>query len=175
MNISRLNSVPANLQPASARPYQAPKSTTAPEKGVGSKPHATHHASQGTSAAKAQGADDGDGDVDSQNLGQRISNYANQIDARLQNAIQSGKLSDEQVQSLKDASAQFQQLMQRIGNADFSKSPKRQVMFALHQLGDQVQNIIHPEQQDQPPSASSTTSGSTVTGATPLPTIDAVG
>jgi hypothetical protein len=174
MNISRLNSVPANLQPASARPYQAPKSTTAPEKGVESKPHATHHASKGTSTARAQGADDGDGDVDSTNYGERISNYASEIDTRLSNAIQNGNLSDEQVQSLKDASAKFQQLMQRIGNADFAKSPKRQVMFALHQLSHEIQSVLHPEETQ--PSATSTLGGdSSVAGATALPTIDAVG
>jgi hypothetical protein len=173
MNISRLTNQSANIQPAAVRPYQAPKSTTAPEKGVDTKPHATHHASQGTSAAKAQGADDGDGDVDSQNFGARISNYASQIDTRVQNAIQNGNLSDDQVQALHDASAKFQQLMERIGNADFAKSPKRQVMFALHQLSQQIQSILHPEETN-PSATSALTGGADVAGASAAPTIDAV-
>ena len=73
---------------------------------------------------------------------------------------------------MQDASAKFQALMNRIGNADFSGSPKRQVMFALHQLSQQIQGILQP--QGTEPGASTATGNSGVAAASIAPTIDAV-
>jgi hypothetical protein len=174
MNISRLSNVPANVQPVAARPFQSqPKVATAPEKDVDTRPHAPH-STLGAAQGQAQVADDGDGDVD-QNYSTRIANYTSRIETRIQNAIENGNMSDSQVQGLKDAAAQFQALMNRIGNADFSHSPKRQVLFALHQLTQQIQSILHPDQGNQLGNSTNTLgTGSNTAAAAPAASIDAV-
>jgi hypothetical protein len=169
MNISRLSSASANAQPVSARPFQSqPKLPGASERGVDGKPHATH-SSHGRETGQVEGAPDHGHDHS-----QRVANFAAGIETRIQNAIENGNLSDEQVQALQQAASAFQSLMNRISNADFSHSPKRQVLFALHQLGDQIQNILHPEEQGQPASTSTLTRSSDVAAATAAPSIDAL-
>lgn len=123
MNISRTNSVPANLPQVASR----------------------------ASASKVARDPDQDGDqhsaptaATSAGNSQRLANLAAKIDNRVQHAIDDGNLSDEQKKALQDAASSFQQLMNRIGNADFEKSPKRQVMYALHQLGHKLQDILGP-------------------------------
>lgn len=178
MNISRLSSnVPANTTPAPARP-STPKTTT--ERGVGGKPHAAHHSHgshQDTPPGVVRSAEEGDGEVGQTNkFGARIDNFAARIETRIQNAIDNGNLSEEQATALKAATEKFTQLMNRIGNADFANAPKRQVMFALHQLGNEIQNILHPQETD-PTIANATTTTGAVAAAkpTPTPTIDTVG
>lgn len=169
MNISRLSSSSANAQPLPARPLQSqPKLAGAPERGVDGKPHATH-SSHGRETGQVEDAPDHGHDHS-----QRVANFAARIETRLQNAIESGNLSDDQVQALQQAASAFQSLMNRISNADFAHSPKRQVLFALHQLGDQIQSILHPEEQSQPTSTSTLARNADVAGATAAPSIDAV-
>ena len=87
--------------------------------------------------------------------GPRIANFVGSIEKRVQNAIEAGTLSAGQVQALKDAATQFSALMNRIDNADLANSPKRQVHFALQQLGQSVQEILHPGADADAPSGPS--------------------
>jgi hypothetical protein len=134
MNISRLGSTPATALPAAARPTATPTRPEEGEKGVGSGPHATHHSVHEHDGGPSHG--------------QRIANFVEGIGNRLQHALETGALSSDQVQALKDAAAQFSELMNRIDNADMASSPKRQVHFALHQLGQAFQGILHSDGGD---------------------------
>lgn len=80
--------------------------------------------------------------------GQRIAKFVGAIEKRVQNASEAGSLSTEQLQALKEAAARFSKLMTRIDNADLENSPKRQVHFALQQLGQSVQDILDPGAKD---------------------------
>jgi len=131
MNISRLGSLPAAALSAGTRPTATPTKPEEGDKGVGSAPHATHHAVHERDGGQAHSP--------------RIANFVDAIGNRVQNALEAGALSAEQVQGLKDAAAQFSELMNRIDNADLAQSPKRQVHFALHQLGQAFQRILHPD------------------------------
>jgi len=153
MNISRLGSTPATALPAAARPVPTQTKPGADDPSVGSSPHATHHTSGEHDGGHAHG--------------QRIANFVDGIANRVQNALESGTLSADQVQALKDAAAQFSALMNRIDSADLAHSPKRQVHFALHQLGHALQGILGPDAGD------STTPGTDI-AAPAAPTIDAV-
>jgi len=93
----------------------------------------------GTASATPPGVEEGE-----KAHGQRIAKFVGAIEKRVSNALEAGTLSSGQVQALKDAAAQFSQLMNRIDNADLANSPKRQVHFALQQLGEAVQGILHP-------------------------------
>lgn len=140
MNISRLSSVPASAQPVAARPYQAPKVANDPDNDGDSKPQAPL-TNLGVQTTQPESPSQQDVDYST-----RMANFANRIENRVQNAIDTGNLSPDQTQALQDASTQFQALMNRIGNADFSSAPKRQVLYALHQLTHQIQSILHPQQ-----------------------------
>ena len=119
MNISRLSSVPASAQPASVRPFQSTTKATGAERRT-----------EATEDRRPEHQP-------------RVAEFASQIDTRLQNVIAEGNLSDDQIQELKAAAAQFQALMSRIGSADFSAAPMRQVLFAIGQLGEHVQKVVH--------------------------------
>lgn len=80
--------------------------------------------------------------------GQRIAKFVDSIEKRVQHALENGTLSTGQVQALKDAASRFSELMNRIDNADLENSPKRQVHFALQQLGQSVQDILDPAATD---------------------------
>ncbi len=153
MNISRLGSTPATALPAAARPLSDKTKPESIDPSVGSRPHATHHTEHERDGAQLHG--------------QRIANFVEGITERVQNALEAGPLSAGQVQALKDAAAQFSALMNRIDNADLANSPKRQVHFALHQLGQAFQDILHPGTGD------STAPGADAT-APSAPSIDAL-
>jgi hypothetical protein len=167
MNISRL-STPASLPQVATRP-----------------PHHQHHhvraANDGgadeatTQATAADASVQGSGtEAQDHDFSKRVANYASQIEHRVQNAISGGNLSPDQAQALQDASAQFQSLMNRIGNADFSGTPKREVLFALHQLSTQIQSILQPQQTQPGSSGDALAGGSGAAAATSTPTIDTV-
>jgi hypothetical protein len=153
MNISRLGSTPATALPAAARLVPTQTKTESSDASVGSRPHATHHVASERDGGHLHGP--------------RIANFVEGIGTRLQNAIDSGTLSADQVQALKDAAAQFSALMNRIDNADLANSPRRQVHFALHQLGQAFQGILHPDAGDS-------TTPSADAAAPSAPSIDAV-
>ena len=165
MNISRLSNSAANAQPASARPGPThARNPNAAERGVESQPHSTHSTS-GPESGRAEPAQDHLHDHS-----QRVANFTAQIEHRLQNALRSGDLSEEQIQGLKEAAAQFTALMNRIGNAEFSHSPQRQVLFALHQLGNQLQALLG--EQDQPTSTNTLAKDSGAIAGQPAPSLD---
>lgn len=124
MNISRTNNgVPANLQQVASR--TSPSKVARDPDQDGDQHTAPTQANQGV-------------------LSQRLANLTSKVENRVQNAIDSGNLSDDQKQALQDAAASFEKLMGRIGNADFDKTPKRQVLYALHQLGSKIHDILGP-------------------------------
>ena len=45
-------------------------------------------------------------------------------------------------------SGEWDRVLSTIDNADMASSPKRQVHFALHQLGQAFQGILHPDGGD---------------------------
>ena len=151
MNISRLSSVPASAQPASVRPFQSTTKATGAERRT-----------EATEDRRPEHQP-------------RVAEFASQIDTRLQNVIAEGNLSDDQIQELKAAAAQFQALMSRIGSADFSAAPMRQVLFAIGQLGEHVQKVVHAEEQGPNTLVRAAESGATSFAPTTLPSIDAVG
>ena len=124
MNISRTtNSVPANPPQVASR-ASSTKVARDPE------PSADQHSAP---TQASQGV-----------LSQRLANLTNKVENRVQNAIDAGNLSDDQKKALQEAAASFEKLMNRIGNADFDHAPKRQVLYALHQLGNKIQDILGP-------------------------------
>jgi hypothetical protein len=151
MNISRLSSVPANAQPASVRPFQSTTMATGAERRAEATEDRRHEHQP------------------------RVAEFASQIDSRLQGVIEEGNLSDDQIQELKAAAAQFQSLMSRIGSADFSAAPMRQVLFAIGQLGNQVQKVLHADDQGPNTLVRPPASGASSFAPTTLPSIDAVG
>ena len=167
MNISRLSSSAANAQPAAARPAPTqPRNPNAAERGLETGPH-SNHSSSGPESGRVEQAPDHLHDHS-----QRVANFTAQIENRLQHAIRSGDLSEEQIQGLKDAAAQFTALMNRIGNAQFADSPQRQVLFALHQLGNQIQGLLGT--QDQPESTNTLAKESGASAGQPAPSVDTV-
>jgi hypothetical protein len=151
MNISRLSSVSANAQPASVRPFHSTtKASEAPERRA--------------EVAESRGHEHS----------RRVSNFASQIETRLQGAIENGNLSEGQIQGLKDAAAQFQSLMNRIGSAEFSNSPERQVLFALDQLGNQMQKVLHPDDHSQNTPVRGGEAAGAMSAPTTMPSVDAV-
>lgn len=117
MNISRLSST-GGTNVGAANPIQKPE--TKPTEGV-------------VAEAPASPA-------------KRLANYSEQIGARVQNAIDENKLDAKQVEALEQAAQQFQQLLARIGNADFGvEGPKRHFLHALGQFQSQVGSILNPD------------------------------
>jgi hypothetical protein len=83
--------------------------------------------------------------------GKRVAAYAEKVDHRIENLIASNKLSDREVNALQEAASEFQQLMQRIGNADFGvEGPKRQFLHVLGQFTHKVGAILEGAQPADP-------------------------
>ena len=84
----------------------------------------------------------------------RLANYSEKVGARVQNAIDENKLSEKQVEALEQAAQEFQQLLARIGNAEFGvDGPKRHFLHVLGQFQQQVGSILNaasgPTRPDQ--------------------------
>ncbi len=174
MNISNLSSISGSPQQAARL---AASQEDASADGSVSKPHATHHqhgsrrSAPAAEATEASTVPDNDGDQDD---AQRVANLANRVDARLQNAITTGNLTADQTVALKDAAAKFQALMTRIGNAGETATTRRAVHFALHQLGQQIQDIFNSQGTSPSDSTATSTSGADIAAAITAPPVDTV-
>ncbi len=174
MNISNLSSISGSPQQAARL---AASQEDASADGTVSKPHATHHqhgsrrSAPAAEATEASTVPDNDGDQDD---AQRVANLANRVDARLQNAITTGNLTADQTVALKDAAAKFQALMTRIGNAGETATTRRAVHFALHQLGQQIQDIFNSQGTSPSDSTATSTSGADIAAAITAPPVDTV-
>ena len=77
----------------------------------------------------------------------RLAAYAEKIDKRMENAIASSDLSEREVNALKDATEDFQALMQRIGNADLSaEASKKHFLSVLNGFTSKVGSILDAAQ-----------------------------
>ena len=146
MSISRIGNLGSN-PPAAVNPSTKATSSSASAK--------TAH------VAATQKSDEGQAQLDKAKLTKRIANLSDKIETRVQNAIDSGKLDEKQVQAVQEASQNFQALMQRIGNADFDHAPKRQVLYALHKLGSEMSQIMNADGAVQPAESNPATLGDT--------------
>ncbi|MBK7642277.1 MAG: hypothetical protein IPJ19_04395 [Planctomycetes bacterium] len=170
MNISSLTNMASSL-PQVARP-----NTTSTE-ATGSRPHGTHHTASRKTAegSEAKGVRENDGDGDD-NTSTRVSNLADKINTRLENAINSGSLTPEQASALKDAAAKFTALMNRIANAGAQDVTKRAVHMAMSQLHEQVQGIFQGQGTDDVgASEAAAKSGTDLAAAITAPTVDTLG
>ena len=110
----------------------------------------------------------------------RLAAYTEKVDQRIENLLASNKLSEREVNALQEAASEFQQLMQRIGNADFGvEGPKRQFLHVLGQFTQKVGAILEGAQPADPTRVETLSAGGksavatlAKTGVLPQPQID---